>query len=355
MIPKAEVDARDEISFSWTMQYLPPPGFTDLGYPSAMMLENGSICMFLKMRDGSTPDPAGLYFTRYNGTTWTAPDRLTSIYEKRVQNNYVLRFNATHLIAIWMENYNATAPSINFSLVYRFSLDNGTSWMPKKYLFHNCTNHFNAFQRRDGKFVFSMLFDTKYRAEIEIATEYFFVVPDELGDLPSMIPQRVFPNLDRNGHDNIAFFVDSFPSGDIISSRGDSITITYVSRNEVSAPYTMFETIPYAIVGLRVIDDETAMCFVQTGNQCGFKYLTNFYLVVDGGLTPEQIFLIVVIVIILAQVLLYMLHKRKTRAKNAARGDVGGSGQPRNEVVPSTSQDGDSASARETGKKNPHG
>ncbi|MEX2683374.1 MAG: hypothetical protein Q6373_017490 [Candidatus Sigynarchaeota archaeon] len=327
-ISKADVETRSELTFDWTMQYLLTENFTEPSSPSTIVTENGSIGMLLLMRDTRTTEPLGFYFTRRDGETWTAPVRLTDIYEIRVKNNYLLRLNETHLIAIWMENYNATHPSVNFSLVYRLSSDNGNTWGQKERIFENCTNHFNAFVRKDGKIIFSMLFERAYRSDIIPFIEYYFEVPSDIKTLNASTPFRATPS----DGENLPFYLGILENGDIILARGEGITITYTSKGEVSDTYRVLETVPYGIVGLHVIGVNTAICFITTANhQCGFKYLDNFYLTKPNSLSPELIFVIIVLVIIGAQITLYMLnkiHKRKKQRNPTQQENDGNTGKP---------------------------
>ncbi len=341
LCPRDELESRHGIPFSKEFDYSAPGGWENPAVPSILLLENGTICMLLKMRPTPSEEKPFLVFVKSsnNGTSWSAPVVVTPALiingtsRDSLRNPWLLQLNSTHLIAMWADARHASVTNGLYSIMCSLSGNNGTDWIPPFALFENCTNHFTAIKTRTGQVLTSMVFEkAEYRPGKTVTPYniYYVEVPTNGSALDCTEPQRLYPDST-----SIPCYMEQFDNGDFLLTVTENLVLAYKTSSDYSGLYRISDTLSYAFLGLYMVGPSTALGFFFADGKCKFVYLDHFVESNDGGLTNEQILLIVIAVVIGVQVGLCAVHKikkrRALRGKGTPEPDTGLNVSPRQE------------------------
>jgi len=328
LCPRDELESRHGIPFSTEFDYSAPAGWEKPAVPSILLLENGTVCMLLKMRDTTSENnQPSIVFVKSsnNGTSWSAPVVVTPAAIANgtswdsLRNPCLLQLNSTHLIAMWADARIADVPNGLYSIMYSLSGNNGTSWIPPIAMFENCTNYFNAIKTRTGQVLASMVFEkADYRPGKTVTPYniYYVDVPTNGSALDSTEPRRLYPDANYN-----TCYMEQFDNGDFLLTVTENLVLAYRTSSTYSGLYRISDSVPYAFLGLYMVGPSTALCFFMADGKCRYVYLDQFIESNDGpGLTNEQILLIVIAIVIGVQVGLCAVHEIKKRRARRGKG-----------------------------------
>lgn len=349
LCPRDELESRHGIPFSKEFDYSAPGGWENPAVPSILLLDDGTICMLLKMRPTPSEEQPSLVFVKSsnNGTSWSAPVVVTPALiingtsRDSLRNPFLFEFNSTHLIAMWADARDVVVNGM-YSIMYSLSGNNGTDWTAPVALFENCTNHFNAIKTRSEKLLISMVFEkAEYRPGKTVTPYniYYVEVPTNGSAINSTEPQSLYRDTNT-----LPCYMDQFDNGDFLLTVTENLVLSYMTTGTYSSLYKIDDALAYSFAGLYMVGPSTAICFFNHDSKCKFVYLDHFIETANGGgLTNEQILLIVIAVVIGVQVGLCAVHdikkRRARRGKNTPEPATGLDASPKQEPPENGSTD----------------
>lgn len=289
--------------------------------PSVIYLDNGVVILILIMHhNGDDPQYNGVLEmnSTNNGTTWNAPFYLSSYNpstSQYIEFLHLVALNSSAFAVFWEENYSY--------LVYRISLNRGSTWGPKQILIPN-TNDFNFCYRNDGSITLIMCLPNE---QIPSALE----LPRDPANWNQSMP--VLLNYANNGGEanpDIPINILTFKEGTYLYNTGvpgnNKIFFHVISTNLTSQEFTMqFNSTGTWIASMFKVDSSQYIVFYNdnAASKCYYLYANNF----DPWapqISPIVIFIIVIVAILGLQVILFYIHSKlkKRQAINANQTDT---------------------------------